>query len=456
MAGVTDQGFVAATDDEIKSGLEGGFQTAIGPAVNVATESRNGQQIAAFTDQLSPAWQLGQALFNTLAFPDGVLLDFMSALTGTKRLSATPSTVALTLTGSPTTVVPSGKVAAVNGTTAQFETTQDATIAAAGSWSANTAYALATRVTANGNIYLSTTPGVSAASGTGPSGTGGAIPDGTLQWVCMGAGIGFVDVPADCTVTGPIQGYAGTITIISTPVSGWNGVYNMLDAVPGTNLEGSPQLRVRRAREAAGRASSPLDALRARLLRPLNEGGAGCSSALCFENDTDAVVDGIAPHGTQVLVEGGQDDDVAQCIYRNKVGGTATTGTTSIQVLDSAGNGHTINFSRTTDVDIFLVGTVIIDPLSFPSNGLSQCADAIAAAGNALGQGRDPYARALGASLFATNADGAPLIPGVLDISGFFVGTTSGPSATTVSISVAQHSRFDTSRIALMLAIGST
>lgn len=48
-------------------------------------------------------------------------------------------------------------------------------------WVASTAYAVGALVSNGGNLYLCTTAGTSASSG-GPSGTGGAITDGTAVW----------------------------------------------------------------------------------------------------------------------------------------------------------------------------------------------------------------------------------------------------------------------------------
>jgi hypothetical protein len=62
--------------------------------------------------------------------------------------------------------------------------TDNAPVAVSGgpAWATSTAYALNALVAANGNIYKCTTAGTSAASGTGPTGTGSGIVDGTAQW----------------------------------------------------------------------------------------------------------------------------------------------------------------------------------------------------------------------------------------------------------------------------------
>ena len=54
-------------------------------------------------------------------------------------------------------------------------------------WAQSTFYYKDLRVTANGNIYKCTTQGTSSNAGTGPSGGGGAISDGTVVWAFQSA-----------------------------------------------------------------------------------------------------------------------------------------------------------------------------------------------------------------------------------------------------------------------------
>jgi hypothetical protein len=49
-------------------------------------------------------------------------------------------------------------------------------------WAASTAYAVGAYVQANGNVYRATVAGSSATTGSGPSGTGASITDGTVTW----------------------------------------------------------------------------------------------------------------------------------------------------------------------------------------------------------------------------------------------------------------------------------
>jgi uncharacterized phage protein gp47/JayE len=442
MPGVTSTGFVPKTITELSDELKALWRSVFGAAVNVADRSRNGQLIQNLAAPLAEVWKLGESITSFFSNPSGVMLDYVSKLTGTTRKAATSSSVVLTLTGTPTTVVASGKIAAVNGTTAQFQTTAPGTIAAVTAWAQGVAVVAGNRRTANGNVYLCQVGGTTAAVGTGPAGTGVNIDDNGVKWDFLGAGTGAIDVAAQATVTGPVQGYSRTISIISTPVSGWNGVINILDATPGTNQETDAELRVRRAQEVSAQGTSPLDALRAQLLKV-----SSVTTASVFENTLDVAVDGIAAHGIEALVEGGADADIRAAIFASEAGGIETSGTTSGSVVDSAGNSHTIKFSRPTEVDIYVGYVLLVDPSLFPADGLDQVKAAAVAAGDLLQVGRDVFNAVFSAA--------AMQIAGVLNVTSCFVDTVGPPLLTQVVISPRQRAAFDTSRVSVATTPGS-
>jgi hypothetical protein len=62
----------------------------------------------------------------------------------------------------------------------------DGGIPTSGLWTVSTGYGLRQTMRANGNVYSCVKNGTSAGSGTGPSGTGSAIADGTTAWRYLG------------------------------------------------------------------------------------------------------------------------------------------------------------------------------------------------------------------------------------------------------------------------------
>lgn len=73
-----------------------------------------------------------------------------------------------------------------------------------------------------------------------------------------------------------------------------------------------------------------------------------------YENDTGATdSNGLPPHSTSAIVDGGDLTEIAQAIRGNKGQGVSTYGATSVTVPDKYGNPHVIRFSRSTDVPIY-------------------------------------------------------------------------------------------------------
>lgn len=444
MAGVTPTGFEAKTVAEIQDDLRASTRTVFGLAANVDPRSRLGQLIAIFAAALSEAWELAEAVASALdpLGASGVLLDNLCALTGTFRAAAAKSSVTLTAIGTAGTLLTTGRRASVAGTSTVFETTAPGTLSAATAWAALTAYAAGVTRSASGSLWRSTNAGTSAS--TAPNGAGPLFVDGTVTWRRLGTGSAFVDVPALATVTGPLQGFTGSVTVIDTPVAGWTSVTNATDAIPGRDLETDAELRVRRTQEIAGIGSSPLGALRAEVAAV-----AGVSAVEVFENTTDATVGTIGPHGVEVLVEGGDDNELAQAILDAKAGGIATFGTTLVSRNLSNGDPVAIRFTRPALVQIWVTATVIKNPALYPSNGDELIKAAIVAWGDALQLGRDVVASAIAAQIFAA-------VPGVLDVPSVLIGTSNPPtSPATITLTIRQRADYDTGRIAVSSVDGT-
>jgi hypothetical protein len=237
--GLTALGFVPKPLTVVRAEIESVLTTLIGPLV-LGDKSWLGQIVGVFAERESSVWDIAQVLYAAFD-PDsatGAALDAVCALTGTLRPAAAPTTVLMTLTGTPTTLVPAGSLSTSSSSLKQFATEVDATIASAAAWATSHVYALNDRVTNSGRVYQATAAGTSASSGPGPTSTASTIPDGlgALVWEYVGDGTGAVDVEAACTITGPITSVAGDIVSIGSPQAGLSGVRNLVDATPGRNV----------------------------------------------------------------------------------------------------------------------------------------------------------------------------------------------------------------------------
>jgi hypothetical protein len=412
--GLTSLGFTPKPLTVVRTEVESVLRTLIGPLV-LGDVSWLGQVVGVFAERESVVWDLAQLLYAAFD-PDsatGASLDAVCALTGTLRLAAAPSTTPLTLTGTPTTLVPAGRLAHASSSNKQFETEADATIGSLTAWVTSHAYSVGDRVTNSGRVYQATAAGTSAVSGSGPTSTLSSISDGlgALVWEYVGDGTGAVDVEAECTVTGAVTAIAGDIINIDTPLAGLSGVRNLSDATPGRDIATDQELRLLRAQELAGDGAGTADAIRAVLLELKFFDGSQPSAVTVFVNETDTTnSDGVPPHAIEALVQCTDDathnQAVADLLLAQVAAGIATHGTTVTTSTDSQGVPHTIEFTHPALIDVWVVITLGYDSTAYPSDGDVEVQAAIASPTRTIGV--DGVASKTGALAFGVN--------GVLDV----------------------------------------
>jgi uncharacterized phage protein gp47/JayE len=438
MAGVESTGFVLPTLDSIKAELEAAFKAALGANLNTLATSPFGQVIAIMAEREFDIFEAMAAVYGS-QFPStasGASLDNVMGYTGARRLDAEKSTVLLTAMGTPTTVLPAGRVASVDGTpAARFETLEEATIMAATAWADTTPYATGDRVTNSSRIYVCITAGTSAGSG-GPTTTDSDITDGTVHWRYIGEGDGLIDVEAEAETAGATVANAYTLTTIETAVSGWESVVNLADAEVGTEEEADAEARVRREELLRSTGDATLDAIRADILSVED-----VTECKVFEN-TSSVTDGDGVPGKafEAVVRGGEESDIIAAIWASKPVGIETHGNVSGSVEDSQGTSHDVEFSRPTTVTIHTAIEVTVDPDTFPDDGEDQIRAKVVEYGDALNIGDDVVTSALYPKIFE--------VSGVLDVTEVLVGTVDPPVASTnVTITSRQLASFDTANV---------
>lgn len=161
-------------------------------------------------------------------------------------------------------------------------------------------------------------------------------------------------VTAICTTPGAIQAAANSVTIINTPTDGWQGVSNMFPATPGSVVEEDSDLRARRQSAVSLPSMTVFDGIIAEISQLTS-----VSKIKGHENDTGVTVDTLPPHSISVVVVGGEDEDIANIIYKRKTPGSATNGTTSVDVVSSLGVSNIIKFSRPTSVSLTIAISVV-------------------------------------------------------------------------------------------------
>jgi uncharacterized phage protein gp47/JayE len=239
--------------------------------------------------------------------------------------------------------------------------------------------------------------------------------------------------------TGPdFTAVAGTLTVIATPVTGWNSVTNAADATPGREEETIEELRERREQELANGGAGTLDAIRANVLQ-VDE----VIDCQVEENVLDVTVGDLTPHSIRVIVWDGdpaaaEDDEIAQAIHDGgRSAGIALIGTDTGEAENSQGFPVSVAFERVTVLDIYVSANVT------SAVGVSE--DDVKAAILAempTGVGDDVVIRKL---------QGGPFeVDGVDDLASFTIGTSASPVGTSnITVSSTQIARLQLANIVL-------
>jgi uncharacterized phage protein gp47/JayE len=425
--GLTTEGLVIPTVDEVVADINAEVWDAFGTTIDLSPNTPMGQYIGIFAERYVALCELAQAVYSSQD-PDaatGDALEAIALLTGTTRAAATPSTATLTLTGTPATVVSAGSLADTDGNV-EFATDDDATIATLTAWANTTAYVVGDRRRNASRAYVCITAD---------------ITDGTVHWRYMGEGTGAIDVAATATATGPQAAISGTVVNIVTPVSGWSSVINLEDAEPGTSEDTDEQLRVRRVDELSLAGTSPVDAIRADLLDV-----PGVTAVTVFNNPTDDTdADGVTPHSVECLVTGGEDQDIWNALLAAVAGGIQAYGEEEGVAVDENGFEHTVAFTRPEVIDIYVAITVEVDARYFPLDGADQIEAAIVAWGDGREAGVNVRASAVSAQAFG--------IAGVLGVTVCNIDDAPAPATSTaIPLSTRQKADFDTSRITVTVS----
>jgi len=314
--GISDTGFNRKRLDVLLSELDASTIAIFGDNFNVSPESPDGQVNGIISESNANLWELAEFVYNAFnpSAASGVSLSNLVQMNGITRLPETNSRVELTLTGTIGTSILAGNFVSANDSGEQFEIESD---------------------------------------------------------VIIGSG-GVVTVFASAINAGPILGLASTIGTIDTPITGWDTVNNISDAIEGSFEETDVELRSRREGSIASASQSIIDAIFAAVSNV-----DGVTNVTILENDTYAFdVNRTPPKSFHTIVVGGVDEDIASAISLKKTIGIRPYGTTDVILQDSQGIDHTVSFSRPTEIDIHIEMT-LIKGSNYPVDGDDQIKQAI-------------------------------------------------------------------------------
>lgn len=170
---------------------------------------------------------------------------------------------------------------------------------------------------------------------------------------------GYATVNSTCTTAGAVKALAGTISGIYTPTPGWTAVTNEADAVSGRNTETDAELRTRFSLTHNKTDNGSLDAIVSGIASV-----DGVTFVDVVQNDTGSTdSDGIPAHSFCAVVDGGDDDKVAEMILAKKSPGVGTyggvgAGAKDITVVDAYGHENHIKFARPSSIEVSVTVTI--------------------------------------------------------------------------------------------------
>jgi uncharacterized phage protein gp47/JayE len=407
MAGLTLEGFIPKTLEEIKADIEAELQAKFGANIDLRPQGVFGQLVGIFSEQQAEVWALANDVYLS-QYPDfasGIQLDRVASITATVRRPATPSQATVICYGTEGTVLPEGQEVTDTLNQLTLSTTDDLTITAAAArdvyLEVQSVAVGAYTVTINGVAYTHTaggTPTVNSILNGLVTAIGSGVVTATninSQLRLSNTGVDFSTVATTSNLAIVKRGSAvgvvaqaagafdlpiGVITGIETPVSGWDSVTNLTAGITGQDREEDDELRLRRT---ASVDKSILGAVLA--VENVTKG-------VVFENSSDTTDgDGTPAHHVWAIVQGGANADIAEAIIERNAAGIGTRGAQVVSVTSPVtGNPHTIRFDRPTIVNPTIVITYGLaeDGSVFPANGIALIKQALVdyAAGFNIGQ----------------------------------------------------------------------
>lgn len=490
--GVTTEGFKTKRLADIRTETLEAWRQKFGAGFAIPDNSPEGQVKGILDERISLLWELGEAVSRAYvpAFAQGVQVDAILALTGNIRKMAVKSRVSsgrafgVLGTALPNTLI----ISVVGNSAARFKLVNPASINNAGineiqklafsatptagtfiivfpegntvavNWNdaAATVQAKCESVLGVGNITV--TGSITLATGltltyVGAEGLKNRAQATVTSNTLVNAGPAVAITPStltegsrpfsdlltlDAESTGPVEAPTGSLTVIETPIVGLETFTNEEDAVLGRNTEVDANAKLRREQEIQLAGAATPDAIRADLLA-IND----VTAALVFENDSDIIdLDGRPPHSIDIVVEGGDNQDIADRIWATRGGGIETIGDITESVTDSQGFTQEVKFSRPTPVDIW-VEVDLVTNSQYPVDGDALVAAAILAYGEALTIGQDVIVYGSAPSLACSFDE----IPGITDFT-LRIGTAAAPTLDdNIPIAPRERADFDSGRI---------
>lgn len=157
----------------------------------------------------------------------------------------------------------------------------------------------------------------------------------------------------------------GLVTKMVNNITGFEAVTNLLKPTYGRIQETDIELRQSYIAKSALRSNTMVESIIGELLNNIDN----IESASGYENDADTIDErGLPPHSIEIIVEGGDDNEIAEAILRRKAGGIQTFGSVEVAVPGNYGDTIPIRFNRPDYLYTWLKVTLHGDAARLPTN----------------------------------------------------------------------------------------
>lgn len=173
----------------------------------------------------------------------------------------------------------------------------------------------------------------------------------------------------------------GIVTKMINNISGFNAVVNRLEPIYGRLQETDIELRQSYIAKSALRSNTMIDSIVAELLNNVT----GVESASGYENETDTTNErGMPPHSIEIIVDGGDTNQIAEAILKRKAGGIYTYGNVAASVVGKYGESIPVRFNRPEYLYAWMKVTLYGDEKKIPANYMTLASDVICSYGERL------------------------------------------------------------------------
>lgn len=391
--GVTDKGFVIKRLDTIIEEIHTDLTEAFGFDTRLTKPSFLDTLITTFSYQISDLWETAQDSYYAKypATATGVNLDNSVQYGGIRRAANKHTSYPLHCTGDDGTFVREEAIVATNTNpeirlqnAEEFEITRNAFNRV--SIKVASAEIGVYTITINGNQYsYSSADGVEediiaglAAAITDPGYTV-TTADNTITIVDKTISRSNVLILSDNLTTSSVTVIAtfltedygkitlpyGIVTKMVNNITGFTAVTNLLEPTYGRKQESDIELRQSYIAKSALRSNTMIESIVGELLNNVEN----IESASGYENDTDDTDErGLPPHSIEIIVEGGDNNEIAAAILRRKAGGIQTYGSVEVGVPGNYGDAIPIRFNRPDYLYTWLKVVLHGDAAKLPTN----------------------------------------------------------------------------------------